>query len=200
MCGQSSVEPAGLPGFTPGAACPVHDSVVSVVGWGRLGMYTLTAASVVVLTGCSPYPDGVVARRADGYVVRSECPPGSSPHVAGVRVSVLIGDPQGPSGTAEPTFAVDEQVVWAAHVKDGGATQEIVLFQPAEDLVITTDRSATVEPGTWTQVEIFASGAVGGTRFRWDEMQVGEASVGGEIMPEADIPAPGWNTGVNCHG
>lgn len=120
--------------------------------------------------------------------------------MTGVKVSVLSGNPQGTSGTAEPTFAVDEQVVWAAHVKDGGAAQEIVLFHPADDLVITTDRSATIEPGTWTQVEIFASGGAGGTRFRWDEIQVGEASVGGEVMPEADISAPGWNTGVDCKG
>ena len=43
-------------------------------------------ALLLTLSGCVPYPDGLVARRAEGFVVRSQCPPGSAPQVTGVEV------------------------------------------------------------------------------------------------------------------
>ena len=175
-----------------------QDSIVATGRWrGWLGI-AATMVSLLCLAGCTPYPDGAVARRAEAYVVRSQCPAGSAPQVTSVKVWVLSADPQGPSGTAEPTLPVDEQLVWAAHAKDRAAA-EIALFKDSDDVDVTANLPVAIAAGTWVQLEICTlTSSVGGTRFRWGDIEVGQADVQGDRMPEADIPAPEWSTGVRC--
>lgn len=164
----------------------------------------LMAALLIVallgsLSGCISVPDGLVARRADGLVARSLCPPGAIPQISAVEVFEGEGDGSWTGAEAHPkpgTF------LWSASPWIGFVS-EIQLFAPDWRLRIEESAElATMTDDTPLQVVIHSRAGTLVVPVRRDALEIGEATGsvtdrdGGPVR-EAELSTPSH---LSCFG
>ena len=180
--------PAGCGSVTSGQACLAQrlptatiDDVTRTV---RRGLALAVAVLLMIgLSGCSAYPDGVVARRADGLYARSHCPAGSLPQVVSAEV------------------VVNGQTVWAAHAK-AEAAGEIPLLRETDGIVVTVDNRPALSDHDTVDVAVTTLQSTnGGADFRLADLPVGDvADRTGDTVGEEHLPAPSLLAGIDCGG
>lgn len=154
----------------------------------RMSALALGAALVPALAGCSPYPDGLVARRAEGLVATALCPATGAPQVIGVRVWSLDEGAPDLDASSDPkrTF------LWAATVPGGDETkavESIALFSTAPALTIRGGRPVTLDEDTWLEVDIETLTTMTHEALRFGDLAVGEAHLNGTALPESEARA-----------